>query len=88
MLAQSRESNPVPNQKPAVERNTQVQSDAAVLGTVEVNSETKKQQVLPPLTRVIEIEPAQKVRLLPGPALPGEVGPAGDRGVQVLIGNP
>jgi hypothetical protein len=88
VLAQSREANPGSNKTLPVERKTKVQSNAALLGTVEVGIEMNKKPALSRPPRAIEIEPVPKVRLTQGPPLPGEVGPAGDRGIQIRIDNP
>ncbi len=87
-FAQSREANPRLNKISPVERKTKVQSNAALLGTVEVGTQVNKKPVLSQPPRAIEIEPVPKARLTQGPPLPGEVGPAGDRGIQILIDNP
>jgi hypothetical protein len=88
LLAQGREVHPRSNKTSTVETKTKVHTSAALLETLEVGIEMNQKPVLTRAQRIIKIQPVPKVRLTQGPPLPGEVGPAGDRGIQVLINNP
>lgn len=88
LLAQGREAHPHSNKISTPERKTKVQGSAALLETLEVGIEMNQKPALTQPQRTIKIEPLPKVRLTQGPPLLGEVGPAGDRGIQVLINDP
>jgi hypothetical protein len=68
--------------------NPTAQSNAALLGPLEVGLTVKPAPAPALPTRVTTIEPDQKLLLAPGPVPRGAVGPAYDRGVQVVITNP
>jgi len=74
----------------SLQRQTTVQGNAEILGTIELGTTTKRSptSAKPPATREIQIKPVQRDLFAPRPVTPAEADATIDRGIQVIINNP
>ena len=74
----------------SLQKRTIARGNAEILGTIELETTTKRSPAPAklPATRVIQIKPVQRDLFSPRPVTPAEADATLDRGIQVIIDNP